>query len=129
MVFRADSARLAVADPRSAKPLFAGSIPARASNITLMDSVTYGQPSTDECASVIVARPLVIMVTWYTVATECTPPVYLREVCRNVSVYKDHDFGTGGNGSPASRFLTSPARNSAKGLIFSPTLAFSSAAM
>ena len=64
----------------SAKPLFAGSIPARASNITLMDSVTYGQPSTDECASVIIARPLVIMATWHTVATECTPPVCLREV-------------------------------------------------
>jgi hypothetical protein len=27
----------------------------------------------------------------------------------------DEDFGTAGNGSPASRFLTSPARKPAKG--------------
>ena len=35
--------------------------------------------------------------------------------------------GTAGNGSPASPFRTSPARKSAKGVMFSPTLAFSRA--
>jgi hypothetical protein len=41
----------------------------------------------------------------------------------------DEAFGTAGNGSrsPARRFLTNPARNSANGTIFSPTLAFSRA--
>jgi len=36
-------------------------------------------------------------------------------------------FGTSGSGSPARRFSTRRARNSANGLISSPTLAVSSA--
>lgn len=38
-------------------------------------------------------------------------------------------FGTVGRGSPASLFLTSPARKSANGAISSPTLAFSRASI
>jgi hypothetical protein len=45
------------------------------------------------------------------------------------AVGRGYVFGTGGSGSPARRFRTSPARISANGAMSSPTLAFSRAAI
>ena len=45
------------------------------------------------------------------------------------AVSHEEAFGTGGSGSPASPFLTKPARKSVKGTMSSPTLAFSRASI